>query len=120
MQLRNTRQINAETIAKNHYREMLEAFLKNNDILSLGSNQTAFAELKKDTFELFSEASVAIDGSEFKAVNTRDRNFTQAKMQRRLAQIQAGKNATSKGRDEKRGLLLPAGVVSNDRQSQTI
>jgi hypothetical protein len=33
--------------------------------------------------ELFSEASVAIDGSKFKAVNTRDRNFTQAKMQRR-------------------------------------
>src|SRR5271167_2880091 len=37
--------------------------------------------------ELFSEASVAIDGSKFKAVNTRDRNFTQAKMERRLAQI---------------------------------
>jgi transposase len=37
--------------------------------------------------ELFTEASVAIDGSKFKAVNTRDRNFTQAKMQRRLAQI---------------------------------
>src|ERR1700678_1782612 len=37
--------------------------------------------------EMFSEASVAIDGSKFKAVNTRDRNFTQAKMQRRLAQI---------------------------------
>ena len=37
--------------------------------------------------ELLSEASVAIDGSKFKAVNTRDRNFTQAKMQRRLAQI---------------------------------
>src|SRR5277367_1486771 len=37
--------------------------------------------------ELFSEGSVAIDGSKFKAVNTRDRNFTQAKMQRRLAQI---------------------------------
>ena len=36
---------------------------------------------------MFSEASVAIDGSKFKAVNTRDRNFTQAKMQRRLAQI---------------------------------
>ena len=35
--------------------------------------------------ELFSEASVAIDGSKFKGVNTRDRNFTQAKMQ--LAQI---------------------------------
>src|ERR1700709_1727040 len=37
--------------------------------------------------ELFSAARVAIDGSKFKAVNTRDRNFTQAKMQRRLAQI---------------------------------
>ena len=37
--------------------------------------------------ELFNEASVAIDGSKFKAGNTRDRNFTQAKMQRRLAQI---------------------------------
>jgi hypothetical protein len=34
---------------------------------------------------LFSDAS--IDGSKFKAVNTRDRNFTQAKMQRRLEQI---------------------------------
>jgi transposase len=38
--------------------------------------------------ELSSEASVAIDGSKFKAVNTRDRNFTQAKMQRRLARGQ--------------------------------
>src|SRR5256714_3942047 len=37
--------------------------------------------------ELFTEAIVAIDGSKFKAVNTRDRNFTQAKMQRRLEQI---------------------------------
>src|ERR1700746_1128561 len=37
--------------------------------------------------ELFSEANVAIDGSKFKAVNTRDRNFTQAKMQRRPAEI---------------------------------
>jgi transposase len=37
--------------------------------------------------DLFSDASVAIDGSKFKAVNTRDRNFTQAKMQRRLEQI---------------------------------
>src|SRR3982074_3712889 len=36
--------------------------------------------------ELLSEASFA-NGSKFKAVNTRDRNFTQAKMQRRLTQI---------------------------------
>jgi transposase len=45
-----------------------------------------FVELCR-RLELFSEASVAIDGSKFKAVNTRDRNFTQAKMARRLAQI---------------------------------
>jgi hypothetical protein len=31
--------------------------------------------------------SVTIDGSKLKAVNTRDRNFTEAKMQRRLAQL---------------------------------
>ncbi len=37
---------------------------------------------------LFAEASVAIDGSKFKAVNNRDRNFTRAKMQRRMEQIE--------------------------------
>ena len=36
---------------------------------------------------LLSEPTVAIDGSKFKAVNTRDKNFTHAKMERRLAQI---------------------------------
>jgi hypothetical protein len=36
---------------------------------------------------LFSEALVAIDGSKFKAVNNRDRNFTSAKMKLRLAAI---------------------------------
>jgi transposase len=40
------------------------------------------------TLGLFREASVAIDGSKFKAVNNRDNNFTRAKMQRRLAQIE--------------------------------
>jgi transposase len=38
--------------------------------------------------ELFAEASVAIDGSKFKAVNNRDRNFTAAKMKRRMEQIE--------------------------------
>ena len=38
---------------------------------------------------LLSAASVAIDGSKFKAVNNRDRNFTRAKMARRRAQIEA-------------------------------
>ena len=37
---------------------------------------------------LFSEAIVAIDGSKFKAVNNRDRNFTSAKMKRRMEQIE--------------------------------
>jgi transposase len=40
------------------------------------------------TMGLLSEASVAIDGSKFKAVNNRDKNFTRAKMERRLAQIE--------------------------------
>ena len=37
---------------------------------------------------LLSGDAVVIDGSKFKAVNNRDRNFTQAKMTRRLAQIE--------------------------------
>jgi transposase len=37
---------------------------------------------------LLSVASVAIDGSKFKAVNNRDRNFTRAKMARRMQQIE--------------------------------
>ena len=37
---------------------------------------------------LFTQALVAIDGSKFKAVNNRDKNFTSAKMQRRMAQIE--------------------------------
>ena len=37
--------------------------------------------------DLLSAASVAIDGSKFKAVNARDKNFTKAKMKRRLERI---------------------------------
>ena len=37
---------------------------------------------------LLAASSVAIDGSKFKAVNNRDRNFTAAKMKRRMAQIE--------------------------------
>src|SRR6185312_16364964 len=37
---------------------------------------------------LLTQASVAIDGSKFKAVNNRDKNFTRAKMDRRMAQIE--------------------------------
>jgi transposase len=37
---------------------------------------------------LLQSPSVAIDGSKFKAVNNRGRNFTRAKMARRMAQIE--------------------------------
>jgi len=38
---------------------------------------------------LLTDALVAIDGSKFKAVNNRDKNFTKAKMTRRLAEVEA-------------------------------
>jgi hypothetical protein len=39
--------------------------------------------------DLLAAPSMAIDGTKFKAVNNRDRNFTRAKMARRRAQIEA-------------------------------
>src|SRR3974377_2363064 len=48
---------------------------------------TQFVALCRE-FGLLMTTSVAIDGSKFKAVNTRDKNFTRAKMERRLAQIE--------------------------------
>jgi len=38
--------------------------------------------------DLFSQALVAIDGSKFKACNNRDKNFTPAKLQRRMQEIE--------------------------------
>jgi len=46
----------------------------------------AFVALCRE-LDLLSAASVAIDGSKFKAVNARDKNFTEAKMKRRLERI---------------------------------
>ena len=40
-------------------------------------------------FNLFTRAVVAIDGSKFKAVNTRDKNFTVAKVAKRIEQVEA-------------------------------
>ncbi len=40
-------------------------------------------------FNLFTRAVVAIDGSKFKAVNNRDKNFTVAKVAKRIAQVEA-------------------------------
>jgi transposase len=39
--------------------------------------------------DLFTHAVAAIDGSKFKAVNTRDRNFTKAKLKKRMEQVEA-------------------------------
>lgn len=41
---------------------------------------------------LFSETLVAIDGSKFKAVNDRDRNFTSAKLRRRMEEVEPSIN----------------------------
>jgi hypothetical protein len=38
---------------------------------------------------LLTDTLVAIDGSKFKAVNNRDKNFTKAKMKRRIAEVEA-------------------------------
>ena len=39
--------------------------------------------------DLFTQAVAAIDGSKFKAVNTRDKNFTKAKLKKRMEQVEA-------------------------------
>ena len=46
-----------------------------------------FVELCRE-MGLLANASVAIDGSKFKAVNSRDNNFTKGKLERRLKQIE--------------------------------
>lgn len=38
--------------------------------------------------DLFSQSIIAIDGSKFKAVNSRDRNFTSGKLKARMAQVE--------------------------------
>jgi hypothetical protein len=40
------------------------------------------------SLNLFSEAIVAIDGSKFKAVNNRDKNFTDHKLKARMQQLE--------------------------------
>jgi hypothetical protein len=52
---------------------------------------TQFVSLCRQ-LNLLAEASVAIDGSKFKAVNSRDNNFTRAKMKRRMVQIEESVN----------------------------
>jgi transposase len=61
-------------------------FRKDNG-LALRKVCVRFVELCRE-MGLLTTASVAIDGSKFKAVNNRDKNFTRAKVERRRAQLQ--------------------------------
>ena len=54
---------------------------------AIGKVCTRFVELCRE-MGLLAAASVAIDGSKFKAVNNRDKNFTRAKVERRRAQLE--------------------------------
>jgi transposase len=54
---------------------------------ALGKVCARFIDLCRN-MGLLSVASVAIDGSKFKAVNNRDRNFTKGKVERRRAQLE--------------------------------
>jgi BMFP domain-containing protein YqiC len=62
--------------------------------------------------DLFNQALVAIDGSKFKASNNRDKNFTPAKMKRRLEEIER-----SNGRYFSRLDLVDREEPSADMQS---
>src|SRR6202050_1783021 len=61
-------------------------FRKDNG-LALRKVCARFVELCRE-MGLLATTSVAIDGSKFKAVNNRDKNFTRAKVERRRAQLQ--------------------------------
>ena len=63
---------------------------------------------------LFSEAMVAIDGSKFKAVNNRDKNFTDNKLKKRMAQLEESisRYLTELDRADREPTLVTEGRVS--------
>ena len=63
---------------------------------------------------LFSEAIVAIDGSKFKAVNNRDKNFTEHKLKACLAQVEecVGRYLTELDRADREPTLVSEARVS--------
>src|SRR5437667_4358321 len=63
---------------------------------------------------LFSEAMVAIDGSKFKAVNNRDKNFTDNKLKKRMAQLEESisRYLTELDRADRERTLVTEGRVS--------
>jgi transposase len=63
------------------------ADFRKDNCLALRKVCAHFIELCRE-IGLLTTASVAIDGSKFKAVNNRDKNFTRAKVERRRAQLE--------------------------------
>src|SRR6266540_4243359 len=64
--------------------------------------------------DLFAEAIVAIDGSKFKAVNNRDKNFTDNKLKKRMAQLEEsiGRYLADLDRADREPTLVTEGKVS--------
>ena len=64
---------------------------------------------------MLSSASVAIDGSKFKAVNARDKNFTKVKMKRRLERIDESiaRYISQLETADRRGDAIPEAKVSH-------
>ena len=67
---------------------------------------------------LFEEATVAIDGSKFKAVNNRDKNFTEHKLQARMRQLDesVARYLTELDRADRDPSLVPAPRVEHLKQ----
>jgi transposase len=67
------------------------------------------------TLGLFEEATVAIDGSKFKAVNNRDKNFTERKLKARLQQLDDSvqRYLTELDRADRDPSLVPAARVEH-------
>lgn len=73
--------------------------------------------------DLFSEAIVAIDGSKFKAVNNRDKNFTDRKLKARIEQLEEsiGRYLTELDRADRDPALVSEARVSHIKEKlQTV
>ena len=76
-----------------------------------------FVALCRD-LKLFSQAIVAIDGSKFKAVNTRDRNFTAGKVKKQKEQIEQSIKRYLDALDTADRTLAPAELQVKSQQLQ--
>lgn len=65
-----------------------------------------------------SEALVAVDGAKFKALNNRDRNFTSAKLQRRMEEIESSINGYLAALDTAAGCPLDEDARNRDGRLQ--